>query len=244
MTAASAAPVQLVLLAKRPRPGRVKTRLSPTYTPRQAADLAAAALQDTIDAVAAARCVGRVLAFDGPPGGWLPAGFGFVRQRGDGLAERLRYAIADAYARHPLAVLLVGMDTPQVTPAMLESAARSLVSSPYDAVLGPATDGGFWTIGMRRPHHAAFSGVPMSTATTCREQLRQLAHLRLRVGILRPLTDVDDAATAEAVAAIAPRSRFAACLGALRLDPADGTRRSVVIAHAEPSGDHEGHSLL
>lgn len=216
MTVASNVPVQLLVLAKCPRPGRVKTRLSPAYTPRQAAELAAAALRDTLDAVAAARCAGRVLAFDGPPGGWLPAGFTFVRQRGDGLVERLRYAIADTYARHPLPVLLVGMDTPQVTPGMLESAARSLVSGPYDAVLGPATDGGFWTIGMGVPHPDAFSGVPMSEASTCREQRRQLNRLHLRVGILPPLTDVDDPATAEAVAGSRPDSRFATCLASLR----------------------------
>lgn len=222
--------VQILVLAKRPRPGRVKTRLTPAYTAPQAAALAAAALADTLDAVADTRCAARVLAFDDSPDGWLPAGFTFVRQRGDGLAERLNNAIADAHARNPLPTLLVGMDTPQLDAGKLTGAARRLVSGPYDAVLGPATDGGFWAIGMGSPHPDAFSRVPMSTATTCRAQLQQLTRLGFRVSELPPLTDVDDATTATAVAASAPGSRFAARLATFQNaehPSTDGTARRV-----------------
>jgi rSAM/selenodomain-associated transferase 1 len=208
--------VQLLVLAKLPRPGRVKTRLSPPYTPSQAAKLAAAALRDTLEAVAATRCARRVLAFDGPPGAWLPAGFAPIHQRGDGLAQRLGNAIMDAYAQHPIPVLLVGMDTPQLDTSILEGAAESLVAGPQDAVLGPATDGGFWTIGLNRPHPDTFSNVEMSVATTCRQQHQQLTQLGFRVGTLPVFTDVDDAETAEAVAAEAPDSWFAARLAAIR----------------------------
>ncbi len=220
MTADFVLPVQLLVLAKLPRPGRVKTRLSPPYTQPQAAELAAAALRDTLEAVAATRCTRCVLAFDGPPGAWLPAGFTLIRQRGNGLAERLGNAFADAYAKHPVPVLLVGMDTPQLDTSILEQAAQSLVAGPHDAVLGPATDGGFWTIGLTRPHPETFSNVGMSTESTCREQHQQLTRLGFRVDTLPALTDVDDEKTADAVAAEAPRSWFAAQLAAIRQEAA------------------------
>lgn len=230
MTIAPAVAVQLVVLAKRPRPGRVKTRLSPTYAPAQAAELAAAALGDTLEAAAATPCARRVLAFDCPPGAWLPAGFTLVRQRGDGLGERLRNAIADAYSSQPLPVLLIGMDTPQLDAEMLTDTARRLASRPRGAVLGPATDGGFWAIGLCTPHGDAFSGVPMSTATTCHEQRRQLTRLGYRVGTLPPLTDVDDPASAVAVAATAPDTRFAAFLASTRRVGKPGAASSGSVA--------------
>lgn len=208
-------PVQLVVLAKRPVPGRVKTRLTPPYSPVQAATLAAAALADTLDAVAAAPVAARVLAFDQWPGHWLRPGFALVRQRGAGLAERLGAVCADAFRRHRLPVLLVGMDTPQLTATFLVAAARRLVTGRSDAVLGPASDGGYWAIGLRAPRPEAFAGVPMSTATTCADQLRRCTQLGLRVDRLGELTDVDDAVSARAVAAVAPATRFAARLGEL-----------------------------
>lgn len=206
---------QIVVLAKRPRPGRVKTRLTPPYTPVEAAELAAAALHDTLYAVAATPAAARLLALDDAPtrleaAGW-PAGFEVVRQRGDGLDERIAWALHDAHARRPVPVLLVGMDTPQLTPALLTTAARAL--DDHDAVFGPAADGGFWLIGLRRPDPALILGVPMSTPHTGRAQLDRLGDLA--VAVMPCLTDVDDAETARTVAARAPRTRFAATLDRL-----------------------------
>ncbi|NUO98428.1 MAG: glycosyltransferase [Nonomuraea sp.] len=206
---------QIVVLAKRPRPGRVKTRLTPPYTPVEAAELAAAALRDTLDAVAATPAAAPVLALDDA----LPAeadeglgtGFEVVGQRGDGLDERIAWAFHDVYARRPAPVLLVGMDTPQLTPALLTSAADALAG--HDAVFGPAADGGFWLLGLRRPDPARLLGVPMSTPYTGRVQLERLSGLS--VAIMPTLTDVDDAQTARTVAAQAPGTRFAATLARL-----------------------------
>nr|BFE88446.1 hypothetical protein GCM10020093_110470 [Planobispora longispora] len=106
---------QIVVIAKEPVAGRVKTRLTPPFTPGQAARLAAAALEDTLRAVAAAPVRHRVLALDGLPGTWLPGGpesFVVIAQRGDGLDERLAAAFADAYRLHREPVVLIGMDTP------------------------------------------------------------------------------------------------------------------------------------
>ncbi|MQA06598.1 MAG: DUF2064 domain-containing protein [Streptosporangiales bacterium] len=207
-------PVQVLVLAKRPVAGRVKTRLTPPYSPDQATTLAAAALDDTLDVVAATPVSHRVLAFDGEPDGWRRT-YSVVEQCGGGLDDRLTAAVRDAYELHDLPVLLVGMDTPQLRPDLLHEAARRLLQPGVDAVLGPATDGGFWLVGLRRPHPRAFAGVPMSRAYTCDAQLARLRQLGLRVRLLPQLTDVDDAASARAVAAAAPGTRFASVHAAL-----------------------------
>ena len=151
--------VSLIVLAKAPAPGRSKTRLCPPCTPNEAARLAEAALRDTLEVVAATPVARCLLALDGEPESFVPAGFEVVPQRGDGLDERLAAAFADAGGP----AVLVGMDTPQVTPALLTSAVRLLEAGPAGAVLGPAVDGGYWAIGLRRPEPAVFLGVPMST---------------------------------------------------------------------------------
>lgn len=208
-------PIQLVVLAKRPVAGRVKTRLTPPYTPATAASLAAASLRDTLAAVAATPVAARVLAFDDEPGGWLPPGFGCVRQRGAGLDARLDAAFVDTYARGGLPVLLVGMDTPQVDAELLAAAGRQLLADGVDAVLGPASDGGFWTAGLHVPRAGAFTGVPMSVPETYGEQLRRLRSLGLAVRTVATRTDVDDAESAHAVAAAAPHTSFARRLAEL-----------------------------
>lgn len=201
---------QLLLIAKVPRPGRVKTRLCPPYTPGQAAALAAAALSDSLDAVTASPVARRVLLLDGPAGGWARDGVEVLPQRGVGLAERLAAAYDDAWAGAELPMLLVGMDTPQAGPELLGAAVCALLADGVDAALGLATDGGFWALGLRRPNRRLLLGVPMSTPHTGAAQAARLHAAGLRVAVLPPLTDVDDAASARDVAAALPRSRFAA----------------------------------
>jgi rSAM/selenodomain-associated transferase 1 len=201
---------QVIVIAKEPVPGRVKTRLTPPCTPDDAASLAAAALADTLAVAAAAPVTRHVLALDGAPGDWLPAGFDVVAQRSGGLDERLAAAFADTHARLPLPMVLIGMDTPQVTPALLTEAAQSLVSGEADAVFGPAADGGFWLLGLRRPDRSLLAGVPMSRADTGRHQLNRLTSAGLRVAMVPELTDVDTFREAELIAGEIPRSRFAA----------------------------------
>lgn len=198
--------ITLVVIAKEPRAGRVKTRLTPPFTPRQAAELAEAALADTLAAVADAPAARRVLVLDGSPGPWLPPGFDVVPQAAGGLDERL----ADAFAGCTGPALLIGMDTPQVTPALL-----TVDFAGCDAYFGPAEDGGFWALGLAVPDPALLRGVPMSTARTGAVQRARLVAAGLRVRDLPRLRDVDTAADARAVAAAAPRGRFAARLARL-----------------------------
>ncbi|MEV6115280.1 DUF2064 domain-containing protein [Streptomyces sp. NPDC052109] len=193
----------LLVIAKEPLPGRVKTRLVPPFTPRQAAQLAEAALADTLHAVATTPATRRVLVLDGTPGAWLPPGFEVLPQCAGGLDERL----ADAFAHCSGPALLIGMDTPQVTPELL-----TVDFADYDACFGPAEDGGFWALGLAEPDPGLLRGVPMSTPETGAVQRERLLAAGLRVREMPRLRDVDTAADALAVAALAPRGRFAARL--------------------------------
>jgi rSAM/selenodomain-associated transferase 1 len=206
---------QIMVIAKEPVPGRVKTRLTPPYTPAEAAELAAAALTDTLAAVAAADVTRRVIALAGSPGGWLPPGFDVIGQRGGGLDERIAWALADARAACPAPLVLIGMDTPQVTPALLAQAAGPLIEGTADATFGPAEDGGFWLLGLRDIDPALVLGVPMSRSDTGSRQLARLHEAGLRVRLLPELADVDTAADAERVAAATPTSLFAARVNAV-----------------------------
>ena len=191
----------LLVLAKQPVPGRVKTRLVPPCTHEQAAALAEAALTDTLHTVLKVPARRRVLVLDGRPGPWLPPGFDVVPQCTGPLDERLASAFAAVHGP----ALLIGMDTPQVAPSLLSVDWRTA-----DAVFGPAADGGFWALGLRVPDPALLRGVPMSTSRTGAIQRARLLAAGLRVAALPQLRDVDTAADAVAVARLAPRSRFAA----------------------------------
>jgi glycosyltransferase A (GT-A) superfamily protein (DUF2064 family) len=197
----------LAVIAKRPVAGRVKTRLVPPLTYGQAAELAAAALADTLRAVDATPAKQRLLAFDGRIDGWLPAGWTHCDQPSGGLDRRL---VAAFVAAGSGPTLLVGMDTPQLRPDLL----TAFDPVRYDACLGLAADGGYWAIGFRDPTMAAsaIAGVPMSTERTADEQLGRLARLGLSVQLLAELVDVDTIDDAFLVAQRAPGTAFAAAL--------------------------------
>jgi glycosyltransferase A (GT-A) superfamily protein (DUF2064 family) len=199
-------------MAKSPVPGRVKTRLCPPCTPAEAASLAEAALADTLEAVAASGADRRVIALDGAPGPWLPPGFEVVPQC-DGPFD-VRLAAAWATARGP--GVQIGMDTPQVTPDLLDDALAALDTS--TAALGLAADGGWWAIALRRPQARVFEGISMSTAHTGADQLARLREMGHAVALLPTLVDLDVAADLDAVTSggAAPRTEaVAVALGLL-----------------------------
>lgn len=215
----------LLMLAKAPEPGLVKTRLCPPATPEQAADIAAAALLDTLDALRAVPGGHPVVALTGclsraARGAELAAALRTIptpTQRGDGLGERIAAAHADTAALLPgLPTLQLGMDTPQVDGPLLVDCLDRLRRGRVDAVLGPATDGGWWALGLRDPRAAAvLADVPMSRDDTGERTAAALRAAGLRVAALPALTDVDTAADALAVALDAPATRFAAAVSVL-----------------------------
>lgn len=207
----------IIVMAKEPIAGRVKTRLCPPCTPEQAAVLATALLVDTLAAVAATPAAWRTVALEGVAGAWLPGGFGVVAQRGDGLDERLAAAFADAGAP----AVVIAADTPQVTPELLGQALAILARPGVDAVLGPTEDAGYWALGLRHADPRALVGVPMSSPRTLSAQRARLDDLGLRVAELPSLRDVDGIADARAVAADIPNSCLAVTLTAIEAASAD-----------------------
>jgi uncharacterized protein len=208
----------VLVVAKSPVPGRAKTRLAALTGDDVAADLAAAALLDTLAAVAATPGARGHLALAGDlaQGARRRELLDAVRdwtitpQRGAGFAERLVAAHEDA-GTGP--VVQVGMDTPQLTPGLLLGALGDLGDG--DVCLGPATDGGWWALARRDPVVAVpLAGVAMSTASTYDDTRAALLHAGLRVTSTAPLADVDTLDDAAAVARLAPDTRFAAAFRA------------------------------
>ncbi len=233
--------ITLLVVAKAPVPGAVKTRLCPDMTPLQAATLAAAALLDTLDAVLAVAEARPVVALagslDAAIAGWEIADTlrrcTVVRQRGATFADRLTNAHLDA-AGSLGPILQIGMDTPQITPALLRTGLAAIAGSapgestdrarqPREAssaggsaAIGLAADGGWWALGLQRAKDAqCLRRVAMSTPHTGRDTVWALAGLGLRVARLPVLVDVDIIADVSSVAACAPDTRFARCASEL-----------------------------
>jgi glycosyltransferase A (GT-A) superfamily protein (DUF2064 family) len=208
-------PVTLLVVAKAPEPGRAKTRLAARVGEQIAADIAAAALLDTLDAVAAAQVAARVVALTGDLDAAAGAteirqrleSFTVIEQRGDDFADRLANAHADSADGYP--VLQIGMDTPQVTADLLTDCARRLHEAP--AVLGLACDGGWWVLGVRTPAMAeCLRGVPMSQPDTGELTLKALRDNGIDVASVERLADFDVVDDVAAVRdACGPASRFA-----------------------------------
>ena len=204
----------VLVVAKAPVTGLVKTRLGASIGDHASARIAAAALADTLVAASAAagphNCL---LALAGDLEGAveeerirdLLCGWTVTAQRGADFAARLVNAHADAGRGH---VVQIGMDTPQVTPQMLIDAARPLVD--HDIALGPADDGGWWALARRDPDLVrGLSEVPMSTASTYALTWSALAATGASVAMLPGLRDVDTIDDAVAVAGQVPGTEFA-----------------------------------
>jgi len=201
---------QVLVITKAPVPGRSKTRLTPPCTPEQAADIASAAVGDTLDAVRAAPVSRRVVALDGPVGELDLDGFTVVPQPDGDLGTRLAAAFADAMAGGAAPTLLIGMDTPQVTSGLLTRCAERLeAAGPDTAVLGTAPDGGWWALGLHSAAPAAvLATVPMSRHDTAALTRAALEAAGLTVLDLPQLTDIDHFPDALSVASeCAPHSR-------------------------------------
>lgn len=213
----------VLVVAKAPVPGLAKTRLCPPATPEQAADLAAASLLDTLDAVLAVPDAAPVVALTGAPEFAARrteleralAHCTVLPQRGEGFGARLAYAHADTAVAAPgIPVVQIGMDTPQLTGDLLAAVAEGLAVN--EAVLGPATDGGWWVLALRDPARASvLVRVPMSRPDTAARTRAALEGSGLRLGHAPELRDVDTMTDADLVAATAPDGRFAAALKAV-----------------------------
>ena len=211
-------PVTALIVAKAPVPGLAKTRLAAALGDGVAAGIAAAALLDTLDAVADTPLAAKVVAMTGDLASACQSeairerlsGFTVVEQRGDSFADRLANAHADAAsAAGPMPVLQIGMDTPQVTAELLTRCARALLGA--HAVVGPARDGGWWLLGVADAATAeCLRLVPMSRPDTGALTYAALLQTGSPVIVLQELADVDTVADISVVRAdCRPSGRFA-----------------------------------
>jgi uncharacterized protein len=193
----------LTIMAKAPRPGRVKTRLSPPLTPEQASDLNACFLRDTVASLHTATHtapaewvisytpIGEESAFRGI----LPDGALLIAQRGDGFGERLLATAHDLFACGFAAVCLIDSDSPTAPTEEFVGAVMRLLAPGHRAVLGPSEDGGYYLIGLQQPHAHLFEDINWSTAVVTAQTLERAAKIQLPVEVLREWYDVDDAAS-------------------------------------------------
>jgi len=199
-------PAQLVLIAKQPVAGRVKTRLTPALSAAEAAEVAAACLQDTVAVLRAGSAARIVVVLDGSPDGLGLADLAVHPQVEGGLDVRLAAAFQTAFTDSSLPALLVGMDTPQMTPDLLDDALRQLLDVDTDAVLGCTEDGGWWALGLTGADPGLLHGVPMSTPGTGAAQRERLTSYGLRVAELPVLRDIDLVEDLQAVARLLVRT--------------------------------------
>lgn len=204
-------------MAKAPRLGMVKTRLSPPLTPEQATGLSICFLQDTLQHLATVAAGGHAagLVAYTPAGaeamfdGLLPAGFAMVAQRGEGFGDRLLAAAEDILAHGFSSVCLIDADSPTVPRAAYEQAVAELARPGDRIIVGPAADGGYYLIGLKRAHRAVFERIHWSTETVYADTRERAREAGIELVELPLWYDVDDGATldilkAELLAEIAP----------------------------------------
>ncbi len=222
----------LIVFAKRPEPGRVKTRLVPHFTPAEAAELYRAMLADVLEASAAmAAQTGLEAVLAVAPAGACaelarscPPAFRVVPQRGPDLAARMEWAVAEAGATGATPILLRGSDSPALDPDAIGEALAALAE--HDLVLCPDRDGGYGLVALRRPAPGLFSH-PMSTRSVLEDTRTRAEHLGLRSAVLAPRFDIDSADDLRRLAALRGHPVAAFCprtfeyLDANRLWPAD-----------------------
>jgi rSAM/selenodomain-associated transferase 1 len=195
----------VIVMAKAPRPGGVKTRLVPPLTPSGAAQLAACFFADTVSL--ARRVAGRVAVAYAPADGraaleealrvtppeetlsderllWL-------EQRGDDLGERLAGVVERAAGLGLGPLLILGADSPTLPPAFLAPALEALNIGRADVALGPTDDGGYYALGLRAPERGLFDSVEWSTPRAYEQTARNAARAGLRLLEMPRWYDVD-----------------------------------------------------
>lgn len=193
--AAVAPSVHLVVVAKAPIPGRVKTRLTPPLSAVAAAQVARALLEDTLRRVGRIPHTRLVVAVEPPEAVPLmrriAPGAEVVPQTAGDLGARMSAIVADRFARGASAVLLIGSDHPTLWLAEMDQAIRWLREGGDQLVIGPAEDGGYYLIGLTRPHPELFSRISWSGPTVLQDTLARARDADLQIRQLSVDRDVD-----------------------------------------------------
>lgn len=183
---------RLVVFVKAPRAGQVKTRIAETAGPERAREIYLRLVKQVVESMRALQNV--ELRFSPDDAGaevqpWLQGGWTASAQGEGDLGERLHRAFSDAFAAGAERVVIIGSDCPEVRTADVRTAWRELKS--HDIVVGPAVDGGYWLIGLSAPQPDLFKGIAWSSDQVLGETLARAKSLKLRIQLLRILTDID-----------------------------------------------------
>ena len=202
----------LAVMTKAPQAGRVKTRLVPPLTPEEAAELNKCFLRDTAAAISSA-CSRRPVGDEGktarsspiavytPVGAEsaytdvLPADFSLLPQRGDKFGERLYFAVEDLFECGFGSVCLIDSDSPTVPGKDFKQAVELLSTIEDRVVLGPSDDGGYYLIGVKKPHRHLFEQIDWSTERVLNQTIQRATEIGIEVKLLPTGFDVDDDAS-------------------------------------------------
>lgn len=193
----------LAVMTKAPRAGQVKTRLTPPFSPEEAAALNICFLRDTAAAISAIVAEGGaagIAAYTpvGAEDAWseiLPAHFQMVAQHGDGFGKRLIFAVEDLLRVGFESVCLIDSDSPTVPERSYRRAVELLSQAGDRLVLGPSHDGGYYLIGLKRLHRRVFEEIDWSTERVFAQTQERAAEIDLAVELLPACFDIDDRAT-------------------------------------------------
>lgn len=186
----------LVVVAKAPRPGDVKTRLHGKLTPAEATELYSCFLRDRIQEISGLHHMDLAIAYTPADSKnyfvqFLSNGFQVFSQQGKDLGERLHHIFMQKLNQGYRAVTIVDSDTPDLPKSIVSRACRLLSSDAVDAVFGPCEDGGYYLVGLREPRGELFTGIPWSTAGVLPLTLEKAAAMGLRHELLPQWNDLD-----------------------------------------------------
>lgn len=185
----------LIVFAKEPIPGKVKTRLKPLLSGRQCSALYTALLRDTLSAARSAGVGQNILCYESC--GRSPVflrrnrdGFVLRKQSGKDLGDRLRNAFDSVLEEEGDSAVIIGSDTPHLPSDYIKRAFRLLRS--YDCVIGPSRDGGYYLIGLKNTYFELFEEIPWSTPGVLAVTMQRARSLGLKISLLPRLEDIDD----------------------------------------------------
>jgi rSAM/selenodomain-associated transferase 1 len=186
----------LVIVAKEPVPGKVKTRLFPKLSPAVAADLYRCFLHDRIQEVSTLNEVDRAIAYTPEDAGKTFTtlaldGFELFAQQGKHLGERLNNIFLEKFSQGYNAVSIVDSDSPDLPKSLIKESFELLLSKRADIVFGPCYDGGYYLVGMRKPHPELFRNIPWSTENVLSATLEKARKIGLNVKLLTRWNDLD-----------------------------------------------------
>ncbi|HET6420003.1 MAG TPA: TIGR04282 family arsenosugar biosynthesis glycosyltransferase [Geobacteraceae bacterium] len=198
----------LIIFARQPAPGEVKTRLVPPLSPAQASLLYHFMLADIINGTESLEGVDRVLFYTGGEGarGYFLdrfPGLPLYPQEGDDLGSRMEEAFSRVFAEGYRFAAIIGTDSPDLPVSFIDDAFRLLAGGKTEVVFGPAEDGGYYLLAMKRVHHELFHGISWGGGSVLRESLEKAGAMGLEVSELMMWGDVD---TFEDLAGLAERA--------------------------------------